>query len=118
MTERMEQPAGAEDAAEGGSAGRAEAAREAEAVRAGERLVSRIEPLERAIKRLYVWLVSRPELLFQETDALRMDGPIIHVKQTGDWISRSAVAKTDWFFEHGHALLLRRLRQGDYDSYE
>lgn len=87
-------------------------------VEAGGGMSECADELDRALMRLYVWLVSRPALLFQEADRLSMDGPIIHVKQTGDWLSRSAVAKTEWYFEHGHALLMRRLQQGDYDSYE
>lgn len=76
------------------------------------------EALEQAVKRLYIWLVSRPDVLFQEVDRQRMAAPIIHLKQTGDWLSQSAIAKTEWFFEQGHTLLMRRLQQKDYDCYE
>lgn len=70
------------------------------------------------VEQWYVWMCSRPEVIFGEADMRRMLEPIVRLRDTGEWLSRSAVAKADWFIETGAQLIVERLAKGDYDLYE
>ncbi|SFK81265.1 hypothetical protein SAMN03159341_101686 [Paenibacillus sp. 1_12] len=76
------------------------------------------QQLQTIIERWYVWLCSNPSVLFSQRDEVRMKDPVIHYAQTNEWLSRSAVAYTDWFLDKGSPLILSRLEKGDYDAYE
>ena len=74
--------------------------------------------LQEELERWYVWLSSNPSALFGQEDLNRMMEPITHLRQTHNWLSQGAIAKTEWFFETGSNRLLERLRNGEYDIYE
>ncbi|MEK3720377.1 hypothetical protein [Paenibacillus sp. FSL H8-0034] len=83
-----------------------------------QRLQESRQHLQAVLERWYVWLASNPSVLFHPVDQERMMEPIIHLRQTHNWMSQGAIAKTEWFFEAGSQRLLERIRNGDYDIYE
>lgn len=70
------------------------------------------------VEQWYVWMSSRPAVIFGESDMRRMMEPIVRLRGTSEWLSQSAVAKADWFIETGARLIVDRLVKGDYDLYE
>ncbi|WP_029420716.1 hypothetical protein [Alicyclobacillus macrosporangiidus] len=71
-----------------------------------------------AIEKWYAWLISNPNPLFNSDDMVRMQAPVVYFHQTTEWLSRTTILNTDWFFDKGSQVVMNRWRKEDYDAYE
>lgn len=74
--------------------------------------------LEHVLELWYVWLSSCSGVLCGEPELARINESARQLKETGDFMERSALAKAQWFLEEGAAVMLERVREGAYDRYE
>lgn len=76
------------------------------------------QALQSAIEKWYLWLSSNPATLFNANDALRMQGPVFYLHSANEWLSRTTMLNTEWFFEKGSDIVMDRWRKENYDAYE
>ncbi|WP_282199570.1 hypothetical protein [Collibacillus ludicampi] len=78
----------------------------------------KIQKLSQLLERWYSWLGSTPEPLFRRADYDQMKNPVIYFHEAIDWLSRTTIVNTEWFFSDGSQIVMNRWLKGDYDSYE
>lgn len=76
------------------------------------------QTLHVAIEKWYAWLISNPNPLFNSDDMVRMQAPVVYFHRATEWLSRTTLLNTDWFFDKGSQVVMDRWRKEDYDAYE
>lgn len=74
--------------------------------------------LQEVLEQWYGWLTTDTEPLFTAADALRMNDPVSYFHQAVEWLSRTTVSNTEWFFAEGSQIVMNRWLRNDYDAYE
>lgn len=74
--------------------------------------------LQDVLEEWYNWLTKDGEPLFSPQDAIRMGDPVSYLHQAVDWLSRTTMANTEWFFTDGSQIVMNRWLKDDYDAYE
>lgn len=70
------------------------------------------------LEQWYAWLCSTPKPLFNQTDTIQMRNPVLYFHEAINWLSRTTLANTQWFFTDGSQIVMNRWIKGDYNSYE
>lgn len=76
------------------------------------------QQLKQLLEHWYAWLSSNPEPTFSRSDNTHMKNPVIYFHEAIDWLSRTTMANTEWFFAEGSQIVMNRWIKGDYDAYE
>lgn len=74
--------------------------------------------LEDVLEQWYGWLTTDAAPLFTADDAARMSAPVSYFHQAVDWLSRTTLSNTEWFFKEGSQIVMNRWLKDDYDAYE
>jgi len=74
--------------------------------------------LRGVLEEWYDWLTKEGEPLFSPQDAIRMSAPVTYLHKSVDWLSRTTMANTEWFFTDGSQIVMNRWLKDDYDAYE
>lgn len=77
-----------------------------------------IKRLRDLLEQWYVWLSSTPDPLFQKADEEQMKNPVLYFHASIDWLSRTTISNTEWFFAEGSHIVMKRWSEEDYDAYE
>ncbi|WP_020618579.1 hypothetical protein [Paenibacillus daejeonensis] len=79
---------------------------------------NRLIRLQNVVELWYVWLSSAPAVLCSETDMERMGAAVRALRETGDFMEKSAIVKAEWFLNEGSGWIMERIRKNAYDCYE
>ncbi|WP_026961778.1 hypothetical protein [Alicyclobacillus herbarius] len=76
------------------------------------------QQLQSAIEKWYAWLLSNPSPLLNSDDVVRIHAPVVVFHKANEWLSRTTMLNTDWFFDKGSDIVMDRWRKEDHDAYD